>query len=95
MDLTNAQYTKLLSLIRGSALVRSNFDTNIRTNLGFNRWESQVNKTGFAGISLSAPTTKSPAHLEVIWTTDGVNGFPLDLELLNKKSSLLSYIQTL
>lgn len=97
MDLTNAQYTKIKNLITSStALTRSGFDTALRTALGFERWETKVNKTGFAGINLIAPSNNRPARIEIIWTTDGINGYPLNFETLKDLRSLVqNYLNTL
>lgn len=95
MDLTNAQYEKIKTLITSTRLIREATDLGIRNILGVERWETKVNKTGFAGIVLTAPTQVSPARLEIVWTTDGENGFYLDLDILNKKGDLLNYIKSL
>lgn len=95
MDLTNAQYTKIKNLISGSRLTREGIDLAFKNALGFERWEERLDKIGFAGIVLTAPTLKSPARLEIVWTTDGENGFYLDLDGINKKTDLINYIKSL
>lgn len=97
MDLTQTQYNKIKSFIipTGTTAQRNakrlGFDLAIRTNLSFERWENTLEKKGFSGINLTAPTSKSPARLDIVWTDDGVNGYVLNLDD-TKINSLKSWL---
>lgn len=87
MELTQVQYDKIKSFIAPTGLTTTQarlrslaFDLAIRNHLGFERWENVAEKRGFSGITLSAPTSISPANLEIIWTDDGVIGHPMQLD---------------
>lgn len=86
MEITNAQYTKIKSFITptGTTVQQRNkrlgFDSSLKTRLNFTRWEDTLEKRGYAGITLSSPTSTAPANLEIIWTDDGITGYPLPLD---------------
>lgn len=87
MELTQTQYEKVKGFIARQPTLTENaarirrlaFDTAIKTHFGFSRWEETAEKRGYAGITLTTPTAKSPAKLEIIWTDDGINGYPLKI----------------
>ncbi len=67
MDLTNAQYTKIKTKL-------PIIEELIIQALGETKYQDRLDKIGFAGLVLSAPTTKDPAKLFYVYTQDGENG---------------------